>query len=75
MNSDILCMKNVNNFQTTKVLLRVLLSICFIFCHCQPGVAYKSVAYICKKACNKESLTRMFKFKIKKPKTDFLFCL
>ena len=41
----IMCMKNVNNFQIGKVLL----SICLIFCQCQPGVAYKSVAY--KNAC------------------------
>ena len=34
-----------------KVQLRVLLSICLIFCQFQADVAYKGVAYI-KKACN-----------------------
>ena len=37
------------NFKKRKFSLRVLLSICLIFCQFQPGVAYKSVAY--KKAC------------------------
>ena len=37
--------KNVTNFQTGKLSLRVLLSICLIFCQFQAGVAYKSVAY------------------------------
>ena len=38
-------MKNVNNLQTVKFSLRVLLSICLIFCQFQPWVAYKSAAY------------------------------
>ena len=38
-------MRSVHNFQIEKFSLRVLLSICLIFCQFQPGVAYKSVAY------------------------------
>ena len=38
-------MKNVNNFQIGKFNLKVLLSICLIFCRFQPGVAYKKIAY------------------------------
>ena len=38
-----------DNVDELKFSLRVLLSICLIFCQFQPGVAYKSIAY--KKAC------------------------
>ena len=38
-------MKNVNNFQITKIQSWVLLNICLIFGQFQPGVAYKSFAY------------------------------
>ena len=38
-------------FRFQKFSLRVLPSICLIFCQFQPGVVYKSVAYIYKKAC------------------------
>ena len=36
-------------FECQKLSLRVLLSICLIFCQFHPGVAYKSVAYKKKK--------------------------
>ena len=36
-------------FKEQKFSLRALLSFCLVFCHLQPGVAYKNVAY--KKAC------------------------
>ena len=41
----IMCMKKANNFGRFWFSLRVLLSICLIFCQSQPGVAYRSVAY------------------------------
>ena len=43
-------MKNVNNFQIAKVSPRMLLSICLIFCHFQPGVACEGVVYKKKRA-------------------------
>ena len=42
-------MKNVNIFKQKIFSLRMLLSICVIFCQFEPGVAYKSVDY--KKTC------------------------
>ena len=41
------------NFQKQKFSLRVLLRFCMIFCQFQPGVAYKSVAYIKKRVIEK----------------------
>ena len=38
-------MKNVNNFQKTKVQSQGVASISLIFCQCQTRVTYKSVAY------------------------------
>ena len=53
-------MKNVHNLQIEKLQLRVLLSICLIFCQFQPGVAYKGVA--CKKA---SIIVRRYEFYIR----------
>ena len=36
-------MKNVKTFKEQKFSFRMLLSIGLIFCHFQPGVAYKNV--------------------------------
>ena len=38
-------MKNMNNFQAAMFSLKMLHSICLIFCRFRPGVAGKSVAY------------------------------
>ena len=38
-------MRNVNDFQMTKFILRVLLSICLSFCQFQTGVAYKKACF------------------------------
>ena len=49
-------MKNANNSQMSKFSLRVLLSICLMFCQFQPGAVYKSIASL-KQACNRHSST------------------
>ena len=38
-------MKKVNNFQKAKVQPQGVLSFCLMFCHVQPDIAYKRVAY------------------------------
>ena len=52
-------------FKYQKFSLRVLLSICLIFCQFQPGIAYKSVIYK-KRACTSclSFLSFPFKFKM-----------
>ena len=44
-------------FKCQKISLRVLLSICLIFCQFQPDVAYKSAAYIKKRVFGKVKTT------------------
>ena len=49
--------KECEKFKQEKFSLRVLLSICLILCHFQPGLAYKSVTYK-KKKCISFTMTK-----------------
>ena len=64
--------KNVNNIRIAKVQPRVLLSICLIFCHVQPGVACKSVAY--KQACISQGVQLAGKQEGKLSCQEIYFC-
>ena len=47
-------MKNANNSQISQFSLRVLLSICLMFCQFQPDFVYKSIDFL-KQTCNRHS--------------------